>query len=88
VRELGLRAATDRDIYMAARDAKAIVVTKDVDFVQLLERHGPPPQILWLTCGNTSNERLMKILTDYWPAISALLRDGEPLVEVGDELSR
>lgn len=49
VRELGLRDATDHDIYMAARSAQAIIVTKDVDFVGLLERHGPPPQVLWLT---------------------------------------
>jgi predicted nuclease of predicted toxin-antitoxin system len=88
VRELGLRDATDVEIYMAARGAEAIVVTKDVDFVQLLERHGPPPQILWLTCGNTSNERLIQILTAYWSAISALLRNGERLVEVGDQLPR
>lgn len=88
VRELGLRDSTDRDIYMAARTASAIIVTKDVDFVQLLERHGPPPQVLWLTCGNTSNERLVQILSGYWPAISALLNAGEPLVEVGDELTR
>ena len=88
VRELGLRDATDRDIYMAARTAQAIIVTKDLDFVQLLERHGPPPQILWLTCGNTSNARLVQILSGYWPTISTLLANGEPLVEVGDELSR
>jgi predicted nuclease of predicted toxin-antitoxin system len=43
---------------------------------------------LWLTCGNTSNERLVQILSGYWPAISALLGNGEPLVEVGDKLSR
>jgi predicted nuclease of predicted toxin-antitoxin system len=88
VRELGLRDATDHDIYMAARNAAAIVVTKDIDFVRLLERHGPPPQILWLTCGNSSNDRLLQILTACWPAISALLRNGERLVEVGDELTR
>jgi predicted nuclease of predicted toxin-antitoxin system len=88
VRELGLRDATDYDIYMAARNAAAIVVTKDVDFVRLLERHGPPPQILWLTCGNTSNTRLVEILSVHWPNISAMLRDGEPIVEIGDELSR
>jgi predicted nuclease of predicted toxin-antitoxin system len=88
VRELGLREATDRDIYMAAREAQAIIVTKDADFLRLLERHGPPPQILWLTCGNTSNDRLVQILSAYWPTIATLLRNGEPLVEVGDEMTR
>jgi predicted nuclease of predicted toxin-antitoxin system len=37
-------------------------MTKDSDFVDLVERLGPPPQIIWLTCGNTSNLRLREIL--------------------------
>jgi predicted nuclease of predicted toxin-antitoxin system len=86
VRELGLRDAADHDIYMAARNAQAIIVTKDIDFVRLLERHGPPPQVLWLTCGNTSNARLVEILSASWSTISALLSDGEKLVEIGDQL--
>ncbi len=59
--ELGLLRATDREIYSAARDAGAVVITKDSDFLALLERFGPPPQILWITCGNTSNIRLRHI---------------------------
>jgi predicted nuclease of predicted toxin-antitoxin system len=87
VRELGLRDATDHDIYMAARNAQAIIVTKDADFLRLLDRYGPLPQIVWLTCGNTSNARLIQNLSSCWPAISALLLSGERLVEVGDRLS-
>jgi predicted nuclease of predicted toxin-antitoxin system len=88
VRELGLRDASDHDIYMAARDAKAVIVTKDSDFLRLLDKHGPPPQVLWLTCGNTSNQRLIQNLGGCWPAIRALLSSGERLVEVGDQLAR
>jgi predicted nuclease of predicted toxin-antitoxin system len=35
VRELGLRDALDRDIYLAARRASAIIMTKDSDLVAL-----------------------------------------------------
>jgi predicted nuclease of predicted toxin-antitoxin system len=38
-------------------------MTKDSDFVALLDRFGPPPQVIWITCGNTSNARLKEILT-------------------------
>jgi|SRR5581483_3696122 len=62
VRELGLRDATDNQILMAARDAGAIVMTKDSDFVHLVNTRGAPPQIIWLTCGNTSDARLRKFL--------------------------
>ena len=43
-RDLGLRDAKDVEIYLAAREADAIVMTKDADFVGLLERLGPPPR--------------------------------------------
>ena len=51
VRRLGLHEATDGAIFDAARGERAIVMTKDRDFVQLLDRAGPPPQIVWITCG-------------------------------------
>jgi predicted nuclease of predicted toxin-antitoxin system len=46
IRELGLRDAEDARIFSAARDAAAVVVTKDSDFVDLVARLGPPPQIV------------------------------------------
>jgi predicted nuclease of predicted toxin-antitoxin system len=62
VRDLGLRDAEDSSIFFAARQHDAIVMSKDSDFVDLVLRHGPPPQIIWITCGNTSNSRLQEIL--------------------------
>jgi predicted nuclease of predicted toxin-antitoxin system len=44
VRNLGLARAADRLIFMAAREASAIVITKDADFVRLLKQFGAPPQ--------------------------------------------
>lgn len=82
VRDLGLRDATDQEIFMAARQVAAIVMTKDSDFVQLLDRLGPPPQVLWLTCGNTSNAALQKILESALPQALSLLQNGEELVEI------
>jgi predicted nuclease of predicted toxin-antitoxin system len=58
VRDLDLKNAKDEQIFMAARQAGAVVMSKDSDFRVLLDRLGHPPQLLWLTCGNTSNVRL------------------------------
>ena len=44
LRDLGLRDATDREIFFEARASDAIVMTKDSDFVRLLEEHGAPPK--------------------------------------------
>jgi len=82
LRELGLRDAEDTTIFAAAHQAGAVLMTKDSDFVDLLTRHGPPPQLVWLTCGNTTNAALREILTDTWPRVAALLTAGEPLVEI------
>jgi hypothetical protein len=43
VREIGLRDASDPVIFQAARAAGAVVITKDRDFIRLLEEQGPPP---------------------------------------------
>ena len=53
VRDLGLSDAKDQPIFQAARAADAVVMTKDSDFVEMLQRLGPPPKVLWVTCGNT-----------------------------------
>jgi len=48
------------------------------------DKLGPPPQIIWITYGNTSNARLMEILTQTLQPAIALLRAGESLVEISD----
>ena len=82
LRDLGLRDATDREIFFAARASDAIVMTKDSDFVRLLEVNGSPPKVIWLTCGNTSNARLKEILADTFEKALELLQSGEHLVEI------
>jgi predicted nuclease of predicted toxin-antitoxin system len=57
-------------------------MTKDSDFVSLLDRFGSPPQVIWVTCGNTSNARLKDILMNTLPKALELLKSGEALVEI------
>ena len=76
------RALKDQDIFARAREADVVVMTKDRDFVDLVERLGPPPQVLWVTCGNTSNREMRRLLETAGPAVLALLRAGDPLVEL------
>ena len=83
-RELGLLQATDREMYQAAKEAGAVIMTKDSDFLGLLNRLGSPPQVIWITCGNTSNARLRQILLGALPSALALLEQGESLVEISD----
>lgn len=82
IRDLGLRHAEDEEIWQAARMADAILLTKDADFAERVRRLGPPPRILWLTCGNTSETRLKHILAIQLLEALELLRHGETLVEI------
>lgn len=84
VRDLGLRDAEDLEIFEAARKIGAAIMSKDRDFVDLVMQHGPPPKIIWITCGNTSNERMREVLQHSFPHALDLLRHGEPLVEISD----
>jgi predicted nuclease of predicted toxin-antitoxin system len=84
VRDLGLRDAEDRAVFDAARTAQAVVMTKDHDFVELLQRSGCPPQVIWITVGNTSNARMREILSTAFPRALELIQSGEPLVEVSE----
>lgn len=82
VRDVGLRDAEDSDIFLAAKIANAVVMTKDSDFVDLQDRLGAPPQIIWVTCGNTSNDRLKEILTNTLQTAIDLLNKGDVLIEI------
>lgn len=84
VRDLGLREAKDREIFLAAREAGAVILTKDSDFVLLLELLGSPPQILWLTLGDTSNAHLKEVLSRSFESARELLLRGESLVEISE----
>lgn len=83
VRDRGLASAADRLIFDEARAANAVLVTKDSDFAELVDRLGPPPSIILLTMGNTSTANLRVLLAQRLPAALALIASGEALVEIG-----
>lgn len=85
LRDIGLRDAEDPEIFEAAKAQGVIFMTKDSDFVDLVDRLGSPPQIIWLTCGNTSNAQLREILSATLPQALELLRSGEALVEISGD---
>jgi predicted nuclease of predicted toxin-antitoxin system len=43
----------------------------------LLDRFGPPPRVLWIRCGNTSNDHVKVVIRQTFPAIVKLLAAGE-----------
>lgn len=84
VRELALQRLPDAELFDAARRLHvAVIVTKDSDFVDLVTLRGPPPQVVRLTCGNTSTPALQVLLGRTFADAIRLLEAGAPWVEIG-----
>jgi predicted nuclease of predicted toxin-antitoxin system len=81
--ELANKTIEDEDAFLKAKEMNAIVLTKDEDFVALLKKYKSLPQIIWLTCGNTSNKRLKEILSLRLREALYLLQTND-LVEISD----
>jgi predicted nuclease of predicted toxin-antitoxin system len=85
LRDLGLRDADDTMIFLKARTEKVVVITKDSDFVTLVEYFGIPPQVIWVRCGNTSNASLKNIFARKLDKVLLLLSGGASIVELRDK---
>jgi len=86
LRDLNLQAEEDTNLFEMAAKENVVFISKDKDFAELVQRLGPPPHVIWLTCGNTAEERLKEIFAKHLEsAIEMIERDGEPLVEIAGD---
>jgi predicted nuclease of predicted toxin-antitoxin system len=83
VTDLRMTDASDRSIWQLAMQTKAVIVSKDADFVTLasVEEQGPP--VIWIRLGNTRRRELLDWFSPLFPKILALLEQGERLIEIG-----
>ena len=84
---LELRDKSDKQIFEYASENGYIIVSKDVDFMNMIERYGAPPNLIWITCGNTSNAAMRKILSGTLSKALELISGGESIVEISDKPS-
>ena len=80
VQTIGLAAAPDARIADHVESAKAVLVTKDEDFLNL--RLPDRFAVLWLWCGHTTNAVLARWLDSRWTRTERLLASGERLIEL------
>ena len=70
--------------WVARRAGDVVLISKDSDFIELIEQRGTPPRMLWVTCGNLTNRRLREVFGSLFIDAIALLEAGEQIVELGD----
>ena len=69
-------------IWKYAKDNGYIIVTKDEDFMNLLEIKGFPPKVVLLRIGNSSSKAIMELLEKVKPMIEDLEKNEFGLLEI------
>ena len=74
--------ANDIDIWDYALQNGYIIITKDNDFVDLLELNGFPPKVVLLRTGNNSSKALAELLINAKQMIEDLKNNNFGLLEI------
>ena len=77
VRDVGLRAAEDRQIWDHARVHGLVIVSKDTDFRERSYVEGFPPKIIWLDVGNAGTAAIAELLRLERPRVEHFERQEE-----------
>lgn len=62
IRDVGLKASADRNVWDYAAKMGYAIVTKDADFRQRSFLLGPPPKVIWIGFGNCSTKQIAGLL--------------------------
>ena len=76
VRNVGLKAAGDPDVWEYAKNNGLIIVSKDSDMHQRSFVFGYPPKIIWVKLGNCSTTEIEELLRNHFTAIKTFDEDG------------
>jgi predicted nuclease of predicted toxin-antitoxin system len=82
VRLLGLDRADDRALWEFAKNNGYTIVSLDADLADLAALLGPPPQLIWLRCGNQRTSIIENLLRSRAKAITAIEAGSAACLEV------
>jgi len=80
---LGMESASDKEVWLKAKDDGYVIVTRDADFQELSLVWGQSPKVIRLKTLNQSRAVTLKVLIDNREAITdALIGNGLASVEI------
>lgn len=82
VNRIGLGGADDARIWSYAVEHRAVLITKDGDFVALARRSRTGPQVVWVRLGNVTNRALWSALQRVLSEIVDALNSGDRVIEL------
>ena len=65
VRDVGLTAANNAEVWKYALTHGFTIISKDSDFHQLSFLHGHPPKVVWIRRGNCSTDEIALMLAGF-----------------------
>jgi len=74
--------ADDRLIWQFAIANGFVIVTQDSDFAEMAALFGPPPQVIWLKCGNQRTEYVEALIRLHLTSILEFDEGTDPCLEV------
>lgn len=75
VRDVGMKATTDKVVWDYAKENDFMIVSKDVDMHDLSLMLGNPPKVIWIRLGNCSTLQIENLLRRDFKAIESFYRD-------------
>lgn len=75
VRDVGLGASVDADVWEHARAGGFLIVSKDTDLQQRALLYGHPPKVVWVRLGNCSTAEVAALLRSRLADIEAFEAD-------------
>lgn len=77
VNDLGLTAASDREIWDYAKMNNYVIATKDSDFIDISNLFGAPPFVIWIRSGNTKVKEIENVFRKYSVRIHSAIEENE-----------
>jgi predicted nuclease of predicted toxin-antitoxin system len=78
-----MESASEKEVWLRAKNDGIVVVTRDADFQELSLVWGAPPQIIRLRTPNSTRAAVLKLLLEtHEVIISALQEDGSASIEL------
>ena len=82
VYDIGMGEASDRNILHYAIQNKAVIITKDEDFVTLSSTNSDTPVVVWVRIGNIGKQALLRWMGSLLISIIREIESGEKLIEI------
>jgi predicted nuclease of predicted toxin-antitoxin system len=77
VREAGLKAADDQQVWEFAKRSGMVIISKDSDFQQRSFLYGHPPKVIWVSLGNCRTIQVEELIRRRLDEIAAFEQDDQ-----------